>query len=136
MSQNALYLEIFMNKYPFDPLESLAVAKLIWVLLFSDESIDRQESDFFEQVLHNFDLSSEDFETFLSEPVEHSYEIVKSMSAEKRRQCVKLLRMAVDSDKIVKLSELSRLNEILERTELFRPDKKNTKKTDEGFVNF
>lgn len=125
-----------MDKYPFELFESLAVARLIGILIFSDGEVDRQESDFFEQMLQSLNISSEDYEYSLSEPIDHSYEIVKSMSAKKRQLCVKLFRQTVNSDKVIELSELSRLNEILEKTEIFRPDKENLKKTEEGFVSY
>jgi len=124
-----------MNKYPFELFESIAVARLISLLIFSDGEVDRQESDFFEQVLQNMNVSSEDYEHSLFEPINHSFEIVKSMSAKKRQQCLMLFRQTVYSDKVIEFSELSRLNEILEKTEIFRPDKENFKNTDDGFVN-
>ena len=103
------------------------------MLIFSDGGVDRRESDFFEQMLQSMKISSETFESSLSEPVEHAYEVVKDMPLEKRRECAKLLKQAVGSDTVVALSELSRLNEILEKTSIFRPDKKNMGKTDGGF---
>jgi hypothetical protein len=125
-----------MNDYTFDVSESLAVARLVCRVIFSDDGVDRQESDFFDNVLQKLALTSSDFESSLSEPIEHSYDVVKNMSADKRRQCVRLLRLTVNSDNVVELSELSRLNEILEKTEIFRPDKKNVKQSEEGFVDY
>lgn len=122
-----------MDKYTFNFSESMAVARLVWILIFSDGGIDRRESDFFEQMLQSMDISSELFESSLSEPVEHAYDVVKAMPTEKRRECAKLLNMAVGSDKVVVLSELSRLNDILEKTEIFRQDEKHSKKSEGGF---
>lgn len=122
-----------MDKYTFDFFESMAVARLVWILIFSDGGIDRRESDFFEQMLQSMNISSESFESSLSDPIEHVYDVVKAMSVEKRSECAKLLNLAVGSDKVVGLSELSRLNEILEKTEIFRPDKKHMKKLEGGF---
>ena len=122
-----------MNKFSFDPSESLAVARLVWGLIFSDGEVDRRESDFFEQMLQSMNLTSEKFEFSLSEPIEHSYEVVKAMSAEKRRECSQLLRLAVSSDDVVLLSELTHLNEILEKTAMFRSDVNDMNKTGEGF---
>lgn len=123
-----------MDKYTFNPPESMAVARLVWVLIFSDGGIDRRESDFFEQVLQSLNVSSKSFEDSLSDPIEHIYEVVKAMSAKKRRDCVKLFNQAVSSDDVVVLSELSSLNEILEKTEIFRPDNKDIKKSEGGFL--
>ena len=123
-----------MDKYTFNSPESMAVARLVWVLIFSDGGIDRRESDFFEQVLQSLNMSSKSFEDSLSDPIEHVYEVVKAMSAKKRRDCVKLFNQAVSSDDVVVLSELSSLNEILEKTEIFRPDNKDIKKSEGGFL--
>jgi len=117
----------------FDESESLAVARLVWMLIFSDEVVDRRESDFFDQLLKNLKLTSETFETSLSQPEEWAYEVIRSMPAVKRRECGKVLRLAVGSNNKVDLSALSRLNEILENAAIFRPDKKTVKKSEEGF---
>lgn len=122
-----------MNNNFFETSESLAVARLVWMLLFSDNIINRKESDFFEQTLQSMNLSSEMFESSLSVPLEQSYFVVKSMSALKRRECARLLSLAVASDNVVELSELSRLNDILEKVSIFRPDKKSTNKFEGGF---
>jgi len=122
-----------MNKYPFDPSESLAVAKLVWMLIISDGGIDRRETVFFERLLQSLEISSEEFEASLPNPIESVYEIVKNMPAVKRRECGQLLRLAVRSDEVVVLSELSRLNEILEKTHILKPDKHTIQKSEGGF---
>lgn len=122
-----------MDKYSFDLSESMAVARLVWVLIFSDGGIDRRESDFFEQMLQKMGISFETFESCLLEPIEHVYDVVKAMSAEKRMEFANLLHLAIGVDKVVMLSELSRLNDILEKTSIFRPDENNMKKTENGF---
>ena len=125
-----------MNEYPFELFESLAVDRLISRLIFLDGRVNRQELDFFEKLLQSQNISFEDFERSLSEPLEYSYEVIKSMSTKKRQQCVRLLRQALNSDKVIELSRLSRLNEILEKTEIFRSDKENLKKAKEGFISY
>jgi len=122
-----------MNTIAFDISESLAVARLVYSLLISDEKVGRQESVFFEQLLQNLSIKRAEFELYLSEPIEETYEIVKRMPYPKRRECGRFLRMAVNADHTVELSELSRLNEILDRASILRPDKRTNKKSDEGF---
>jgi len=122
-----------MNTISFDISESLAIARLVYSLLISDETIGPQESDFFEQLLQNLNIKPAEFESSLSETIENAYKIVKVMPSVKRRECGRFLRMAVNADHSVELSELSRLNEILDKAFILRPDKKTNKKTDEGF---
>jgi hypothetical protein len=122
-----------MDILPFNTLESLAVARLVWDLIFSDNKLDRRESDFFEQMLQSMNLTSEKFESSLSDPIDHSYEVVRKMPVVKRRECGRLLRLVVDADHNVALSELSRLNEIIEQASIFRPDKQDAQKGNESF---
>lgn len=122
-----------MNTISFDIYESLAVARLVYSLLISDNSVGHQESVFFEQLLQNLNLKRTEFELNLSEPLEKTYDLVKKMPSAKRRECGRFLRMAVNADHIVELSELSRLNEILDKASILRPDKKTNKKSDESF---
>jgi len=120
-----------MDLYPFNPSESMAVARLVWVLIFSDGKVDPRESAFFEQMLESMNITSADFDASLSTPIESVYELVKEMPALKRRECASLLRVAISLDEVVVLSEVSRLNDILEKTAIFRPDRKNNV-TEEG----
>jgi hypothetical protein len=122
-----------MTDYSFDPEESLAVARLVWLLIFSDGSLDRRESDFFEKTILALHVTASEFEKSLSQPEESVYETIRKMPSEKRRACGTLLRLAVCSDEVVELSELSKLNSILEKAAIFRPDRKNMKKSEGGF---
>jgi len=122
-----------MNNIPFDAIESLAVARLVRMLIVSDGVVNRKESDFFEKMLQSMKIPPESIESNLSEPVEQTYEVVRNMTVVKRRECGRLLRLAISSDNVVELSELSRLNEILEKASLFRPDTKQVKKNEGGF---
>jgi len=122
-----------MNNSPFNTIESLAVARLVRMLIVSDGVVNRKESDFFEKILKSMNVSTDSFESSLSQPVEQTYEAVRNMTVVKRRECGRLLRQAISSDNVVELSELSRLNDILEKAALFRPDTKQMKKNEGGF---
>jgi len=122
-----------MNTISFYFSESLSVARLVYSLLISDEKIGPLESAFFEQLLQNLNIKPAEFEFSLSETIENAYAIVKVMPSAKRRECGRFLRMAVNADNIVELSELSKLNEILDKASILRPDKKTNKKSDETF---
>ncbi|HKL93406.1 MAG TPA: hypothetical protein VJ871_09045 [Bacteroidales bacterium] len=111
-----------MDQSPFTYEESLAVARLIWIVLFSNEEITRNESDFFQQTLQYLQLSQSDLEDQLTFPDEDAYATIRGMKASKRSECARLLRMAVNSDGSVDRRELATLNEVLMRAELFRPD--------------
>lgn len=111
-----------MDQSPFTYEESLAVARLIWIVLFSNEEITRNESDFFQQTLQYLQLSQKDLEDQLTFPDEDAYATIRGMKAAKRSECARLLRMAVNSDGNVDRRELATLNEVLMRAELFRPD--------------
>jgi hypothetical protein len=122
-----------MPEYMFDAGESLAVARMAWMLIFSDGAVHQGESEFFEKMLQDMHLSAVDFEQHLNTSEESDFELIRKMSSQKRRQCATLLRMAVGADGMVELSELSKLNFILGRAELFKPDRKDRKKDEGGF---
>lgn len=122
-----------MENSIFDYEESLAVARLIWILIFSDFEITRNESDFFQQTLIEFGLTQKEMETYLQSPEDECYETVRLMSSKKRSECGRLLRLAFNTDKNIDRKELSKLNDILIKAELFRPDK-NSKKDDVEFL--
>lgn len=105
--------------------ESLAVARLIWLLIFADSEITRNESDYFQQILNDFGLTQKEMETYLQSPEDECYETVRLMSSKKRSECGRLLRLAFNTDKNIDRTELSKLNDILTKAELFRPDKKS-----------
>lgn len=130
---NAQHPIFFMNNIHFDAIESLAVARLVRILIVSDGVVNRKESDFFEKMLQAMNVSTDILESSLSEPVEQTYEIIRNMTGVKRRECGRLLRLAISSDNVVDLSELSRLNDILENAALFRPDAKPMTKNEGGF---
>jgi len=113
--------------------ESLAVVRLIWILIFSNNEITRNESDYFQQTLKAFDLTQKEIETYLQLPEEETYEVIRNMSSKKRSECGRLLRLAYNTDKSIDRKELSTLNVILMKAELFRPDK-DSKKNDDGFI--
>lgn len=107
--------------------ESLAVARLIWILIFSDFEITRNESDFFQQTLNDLDLTQKEIETYLKLPEEESFEIIRNMPSKKRSECARLLRMAYNTDESIDRIELSKLNDILTKAQLFRSDEKSGK---------
>jgi hypothetical protein len=124
-----------MDVNPFNSGESLAVARLVWILIFSDDGITRKESDQFQQTLKFLGLTDDDMEENLQKPEEESFEIVRNMPSKKRIECGKLLRLAFSSslEKDINKLEMSKLNDILMRAELFRPDKNNRKRDIESF---
>jgi len=113
--------------------ESSAIARLIWVLIFSDEIVDPHEVLFFDQALKMLGITQESFKESLSVPMESVYEVIRRMPARKRRECGTLLRLTVTSDGLVDLAELSKLNSILEKAAVFRPDNPHLKKMEGGF---
>jgi uncharacterized tellurite resistance protein B-like protein len=124
---------IFMPEYMFDVEESLAVARMAWMLIFSDGAVENGESEFFTELLGNLHLSEEAFEQHLSVPEEADIERIRRMPSQKRRECATLLRLAVDADGKVERLELSKLNFILDRAEIFKPDRKDLKQNEGGF---
>ena len=122
-----------MNNTPFNAIESLAVARLVRMLIVSDGNVNRKESDFFEKMLQSMDITQESLESSLTAPIEETYENVRKMPLVKRRECGRLLRLAITSDNVIELSELSRLNDILEKASLFRSDTKYVKQNEGGF---
>jgi hypothetical protein len=111
--------------------ESLAVVRLIWILIFSNNEITRNESDYFQKSLSDFGLTMKEIETYLQLPEEETYEVIRNMSSKKRSECGRLLRLAYNTDKSIDRKELSTLNEIINKAELFRPDK-NSRKNDDS----
>jgi hypothetical protein len=110
--------------------ESLAVVRLIWILIFSNNEITRNESDYFQKSLSDFGLTMKEIETYLQLPEEETYEVIRNMSSKKRSECGRLLRLAYNTDKSIDRKELSTLNEIINKAELFRPDKDSRKNDD------
>lgn len=117
----------------FTTEESLAVVRLIWLLLFSDDAVDPNEADYFDKTLQDLKVSPQEFQASLSLPLASAYETIRQMPSGKRRECGTLLRLAVTSDGVVELTELSRLNDILEEAAVFRPDRRSSKKSEGGF---
>jgi len=122
-----------MAENPFTTDESLAVARLIWALINSDQKITHNESDYFMQALTFLELKPAEFEAYLQLPEEMAYKTAKKMSASKRSQCATLLRLAYDSDQNVDRVELRKLNDILINASLFKFDGKN-RKQDDGYI--
>lgn len=115
----------------FNPGEALAVARLIWLLIFSNNEVSGEESAFFTKTLNDLNINRKEMEEYMDLPLEVSYEKVKNMNSKKRSECVRLLRLAVNTDNNIDRKELGILNEILIKAELFRSDKKNKKGDDE-----
>jgi len=122
-----------MIENEYTPEESNAIARLIWVLINRNGAVNKKEAVYFASTLQLFKITRTDFDKCLSEPVEDSYAIVRTMPSLKRHECGKLLRLAVTSDGVVELAELSMLNDILEEAAIFRPDRKSQKKSEGGF---
>ncbi|MDP4278277.1 MAG: hypothetical protein Q8914_11700 [Bacteroidota bacterium] len=112
-----------MENNPFDFDESLAVARLIWILIDSDNNITNNESAYFRQSLEWLNITQKEIEDYLQLPEEEAFEVVRNMPSKKRSECATLLRLAFNSDFNMDRVELSKLNELLTRAELFRPDK-------------
>ncbi len=119
------------NEYTTE--ESNAIARLIWVLINRNGAVNRKEADYFAKILQLLKISRIDFDQSLSASIDVAYEIVRRMSSLKRHECGKLLRLAVTSDSVIELGELSMLNDILEEAAIFRPDRKSQKKSEGGF---
>jgi uncharacterized tellurite resistance protein B-like protein len=122
-----------MIENEYTPEESNAIARLIWVLINRNGAVNRKESDYFSKILQLFKISRTDFDQKLTTPVDIAYDTVRHMPTIKRHECGKLLRLAVTSDGVIELSELSMLNDILEEAAIFRPDRKLQKKSEGGF---
>ena len=122
-----------MIENEYTPEESLAIARLIWVLINRNGSVNRKEADYLAKTLQLLKITRADFDQSLTTPVDEAYTLVRCMPTLKRHECGKLLRLAVTSDGIVELSELSMLNDILEEAAIFRPDRKSQKKAEGGF---
>lgn len=119
-----------MYTNPFTKEESLAIVRLIWILIFSDNTITRNESDYFQQTLDNLEISEEDFNDYVKSPDEDSYEVVRNMSSKKKTEFGKILRCACDGDNINK-AKLSKLNDILVKVDLFGSDRSFRKRDDD-----
>ncbi|MCX6307631.1 MAG: hypothetical protein NTY32_01970 [Bacteroidia bacterium] len=119
------------NDYTLE--ESNAIARLIWFLINRNGAVNRKEADFFAKTLQLFKISRMDFDQSLSTSIDEAYNLVRHMPTQKRHECGKLLRLAVTSDGVIELAELSLLNNILEEAAIFRPDSKSQKKSEGGF---
>lgn len=122
-----------MIENQYTPEESKAIARLIWVLINRNGAINPKEADYFEKTLQLLHVDRAVFDQGLSTLIDEDYAVVRRMSSLKRHECGKLLRLAVTSDGVIELSELSMLNEILEEAAIFRPDRKSQKKSEGGF---
>jgi len=122
-----------MIENDYTPEESLAIARLIWLLINRNHAVNRKEADFFTKTLQLLKITREDFDKSLSTPAAEAYTLVRCMPTLKRHECGKLLRLAVTSDGVIELAELSMLNDILEESAIFRPDLKLQKKSEGGF---
>lgn len=122
-----------MIENEYTPEESIAIARLIWVLINRNGDVNRKEADYLAKTLQLLKITRADFDQSLSTSVDEAYTLVRRMPTLKRHECGKLLRLAVTSDGIVELSELSMLNDILEEAAIFRPDRKSQKKAEGGF---
>ncbi|HET9571475.1 MAG TPA: hypothetical protein VFP20_08730 [Bacteroidales bacterium] len=122
-----------MIENEYTPEESNAIARLIWHLINRNKTVNRKEADYFTKTLQLFKIPRTDFDQSLSTPIDEAYSIVRHMPSLKRHECGKLLRLAVTSDEVIELAELSMLNDILEEAAIFRPDRKTQKKSEGGF---
>lgn len=122
-----------MIENDYTPEESLAIARLIWILINRNGTVNRKEADYFAKTILLLKISRSDFEQSLSSSESAAYALVRHMPSMKRHECGKLLRLAVTSDGVVELAELSILNDILEEAAIFRPDRKVQKKSEGGF---
>lgn len=111
-----------MKIVKFDFEESLAVLRLIWILIFSNSEITRRESDFFQQTLKDLNVAQKEIEKYIEIPEEDTYELIRNMSYEKRMECVRLLRLAFGVDKGRNIKEMSKLNDLIVRADLFHSD--------------
>jgi len=95
--------------------------------------VNQKEADYFTKTLQLLKVTRTDFDQSLSTTMDEAYAIVRRMHTLKRHECGKLLRLAVTSDGLIELAELSMLNNILEEAAIFRPDRKSQKKSEGGF---
>jgi hypothetical protein len=119
---------------PYTPVEALAVARLIWALINSDQQLSLNESHYFQQSLDYLGVNPALFEEHKQDDEEKDYQIVRGMSSSKRSHCATLLRLAYQSDQLVDRIALSTLNDMLTRAELFRSDTLRPKRHDEGLI--
>ena len=122
-----------MIENEYTPDESLAISRLIWILINRNNMLNPKESLYFDKTIQLLKITRQDFDKSLDLPLEQTYSVVQLMSSLKRHECGKLLRLAVTSDGVIELAELSMLNDILEEAAIFRPDKKSQKKSEGGF---
>jgi uncharacterized tellurite resistance protein B-like protein len=122
-----------MIENEYTPEESLAIARLIWLLINRNGAVNRKEADYFAKTLQLLKITRAEFDQSLSLSSDEAYALVRHMPTLKRHECGKLLRLAVTSDGVVELAELSMLNDILEEAAIFRPDRKSQKKSEGGF---
>lgn len=122
-----------MIENEYTPQESLAIARLIWFLINRNGTVNQKEAAYFDKTLQALSISRQDFDQDFTSTVDFAYDLVRRMPSLKRHECGKLLRLAVTSDGVIELSELSMLNDILEEAAIFRPDRKTQKKSEGSF---
>ena len=122
-----------MIENEYTPEESIAIARLIWDLINRNRAVNRKEADYFANTLQLLKVTRAEFDQNLSTTIDEAYSLVRCMPTLKRHECGKLLRLAVTSDGLIELAELSLLNDILEEAAIFRPDRKSQKKSEGGF---
>lgn len=117
----------------YQPKEALSVLRLVWTLIFSDKKVVHSETQFFEKLMDQFQVSEESFSAFRSEPLESVYAQVKCLSDAQKRECAVLFQQAVNSDGLVEKQELKLLNEILDSAELFKRKPSRSRNAEGGF---
>ena len=122
-----------MIENEYTPEESNAIVRLIWVLINRNGDVNSKDADYLAKTLQLLKITRADFDQSLSTQVDEAYTLVRRMPTLKRHECGKLLRLAVTSDGVIELAELSMLNDILEEAAIFRPDRKSQKKAEGGF---
>lgn len=122
-----------MIENEYTPEESNAIVRLIWILINRNGAVNRKEADYLAKTLQLLKITRADFDQSLITPLDDAYSLVRRMPTLKRHECGKLLRLAVTSDGVIELAELSMLNDILEEAAIFRPDRKSQKKLEGGF---
>jgi uncharacterized tellurite resistance protein B-like protein len=122
-----------MIENDYTPEESIAIARLVWVLINRNGAVNRKEADYFAKILQLLKITRVEFDQNLTISADEAFAVVRHMPTLKRHECGKLLRLAVTSDGVIELAELSMLNDILEEAAIFRPDRKSQKKSEGGF---
>jgi len=120
-----------MEKSPYQHEEALAVARLIWSLVTSDKELTANELNYLQQTFDYLNITLTQLYEYLKEPEDTAYETVRKMSFRKRNECVRLLRLAFNSNELANRVEMNKLNNILTRAELFKNDQKSSKQDTE-----